>query len=215
MKTTTERAIESAMDEYQRTLTATLIKNAVRGHVAGDLKAHKRLGIDISFNLVQEEALAYSKEYGRLLYHEGASMIQESTPPYHYKKIAWLKESTERTREKIFKTIDEGLKSGKPVAQIGGKRIAPGTIAHDLKKIIIREKDYEYVRIARSEVGRIQLEGSKTRYIANGIKKIGRLCGSDPCPACAELCGKIFDINEAPGLLHPNCVCDNKPIVER
>lgn len=216
MKTTTERAIEAAMDEYQHALTGTLIKNAARGHMAGDLKAHKRLSIDISFNLVQKEALTYSKEYGRLLYREGASMIQENTPPYRYKKIPWLKESMGRTRENIFKTINEGLKSGKPVAQIGGKRIAPGTIAHDLQKLIIREKDYEYVRIARSEVGRIQLEGSKTRYKANAVRKIKRLCGSNPCEEfCLPLCGKIFNIDEAPGLMHPNCVCDNAPIIER
>ena len=215
MKTTTERALTAAHNEYQKTLTGILIKNAARAHIAGDVGAYKALGISISFDLVQKEALAYSKDYGSLLYREGASVIQESTPPYGYKKIAWLKESTGRTREKVFKTINEGLKSGKPTTLIGGKKLGKGTIAYDLKQMLIRDKDYEYIRIARSEVGRIQIEGSKARYKANGIKKIERLCGSNPCPACAELCGKIFDINEAPGLLHPNCVCDNKPIVEK
>ena len=216
MKKATAKEIEKAMNEYYRDIVIVARNNAARSHIAGDIKGHHRLKlIDIDFNLVHAEALIYSKKYGKMLIKEGASMIQEGTSPYRYKKVPWLKDNTKRTRKAIFEIIRDGLKEGKPVTEIGGKRIGEGTIAHDLQTFIIRDSDYEYARIARSEVGRIQIEGSKARYKANGIKKVGRLCGPDPCPACAELCGRIFGINKAPGLLHPNCVCDNEPIVER
>ena len=143
MKTTTERALTAIHNEYQKTLADILIKNAARAHIAGDIKASKLLDIGISFDLIQEEALAYSKDYGKLLYREGASIIQG-------KKIPWLKDHTGRTRERVFKTIRDGLKEGKPVSEIGGKKIGKGTIAYDLKQIMGME-DRSVVSIARTE----------------------------------------------------------------
>lgn len=209
MRTVTERGIKTAIDEYQRTLTRTLIRDATRAHIAGDIKAHKALSIAVSFDLVQKEALAYSKEYGKLLYREGATIIKG-------KKVPWLRDSTGRTRENVFKIIRDGLKEGKPVAQIGGKRIASGTIAHDLQNTLIRERDFEYVRIARTEVARIQSAGSMTRYKANGVKKFKWLCGGDPCPICAQYCNRIFSVEELPEIpVHPNCTCDKAPVISR
>ena len=208
MKTTTERAIDAAMDEYQRDIATATRNNAARAHISGDLIAHKQLGMEISFDLVQKEALEYSKDYGELLYREGASVIQG-------KKIPWLKDRTGQTRENIFKTIRDGLKEGKPVSEIGGKKLGKGTIAYDLKQIMQTE-DSSMVRIARTEVARIQSAGSMTRYIANGVKKFKWLCGGNPCPICAQYCNRIFNINDIPEIpVHPNCTCDKAPIIER
>ena len=208
MKTTTERAIEAAMDEYQRDIATATRNNAARAHIAGDLSAHKLLDIDISFDLIQKEALEYSKPYGELLYREGASVIQG-------KKIPWLKDRTGQTRENVFKTIRDGLKEGKPVSEIGGKKLGKGTIAYDLKQIMQTE-DSSMVRIARTEVARIQSAGSMTRYKANGIKKFKWLCGGDPCPICAQYCNKIFSTDDIPEIpVHPNCTCDKAPVIER
>ena len=143
MKTTTERAIEAAMDEYQWDIATAARNNAARAHIAGDLSAHRLLDIGISFNLVQKEALEYSKPYGELLYREGASIIQGE-------KIPWLKDRTGQTRENVFKTIRDDLKEGKPVSEIGGKRLGKGTIAYDLKQIM-KAEDSGMVRIARTE----------------------------------------------------------------
>lgn len=208
MKTTTERAIEAAMDEYQRDIATAARNNAARAHIAGDLSAHRLLDIGISFDLVQKEALEYSKGYGELLYREGASVIQG-------KKIPWLKDRTGQTRENVFKTIRDGLKEGKPVSEIGGKKLGKGTIAYDLKQIMQTE-DSSMVRIARTEVARIQSAGSMARYKANDVKKLKWLCGGDPCPICAQYCNKIFEINDMPEIpVHPNCTCDKAPIIER
>ena len=208
IKQTTIKAIDTAMDNYYRDIAIVARNNAVRSYISGDIKASKLLGIDISFDLVQKEALEYSKDYGELLYREGASVIQG-------KKIPWLKDRTGQTRENVFKTIKDGLKEGKPVSEIGGKKLGKGTIAYDLKKIMGAE-DSGMVRIARTEVARIQSAGSMTRYRANGIKKFKWLCGGDPCPICAQYCNKIFNIDDMPEIpVHPNCTCDKAPVIER
>ena len=208
MKSTTERALIAAHNEYQKTLADILIKNAARAHISGDMSAHKALGIGISFDLVQEEAMLYSKDYGKLLYHKGASIIQGE-------EIPWLKDHTAHTRESVFKTIKDGLKEGKPVSEIGGKKLGKGTIAYDLKQIM-KEEDSSMVKIARTEVARIQSAGSMTRYKANNVKKIKILCAADPCEICAPYCNQIMDFNEVPEIpIHPNCRCSYSPVIER
>lgn len=200
MKKETERALTAALDKHQRTVANALTREAVRAHISGDLTAYKAMQpIGIRFDLVQAEALAYSKEYGALLKREGASIIQG-------KKVPWLKDSTGRTRAEVFKTINEGLKEGKPVDKIG----------RELRKTLIRDKKFEFERIARTEVARIQSAGSLARYEANGVKKFKWLCGGDPCPLCSPYCGKIFSIDEIPEIpVHPNCTCDKAPIITR
>lgn len=215
MKTKTQRALDAALDKRQKKITDILIKDSILSYKAGDLAAYAKLNIKSSFKEVHKAALVYVKEYGTLLTKEGASMIQDATPPYGYTKIAWLKDNTTRTRKQVVDVLETGLKEGKPVASIGGKHAAEGTIAHDLQHLIIREKGYENVRIARTEIARIQMDASKRRHIANSIEEIDRLCGPNPCDACAELCGKRFKINVAPGLLHPDCVCDNAPVIPK
>lgn len=208
MKTTTKRAIDAAMDKYQRDIATAARNNAARAHIAGDLSAHKLLDIGVSFDLVQKEALDYSKPYGELLYREGASVIQG-------KKIPWLKDRTGQTRENVFKTIKDGLKEGKPVSEIGGKKLGKGTIAYDLKQIMQTE-DSGMVRIARTEVARIQSAGSMTRYKANNVKKIKILCAADPCEICTPYCNQIINFDDAPEIpLHPNCRCSYAPVIEK
>lgn len=213
MKSKTQRALDTALDKRQKKITNILIKDAAISYTEGDLAAHKKLNIESSFKQVHKAALVYAKEYGTLLTKEGASMIQDVTPPYGYTKIAWLKDNSARTRGQVVDVLEAGLKEGKPVASIGGKHAVEGTIAYDLQHLIVRGKEYENVRIARTETARIQMEASKRRYIANNINEIQRLCGPDPCDACAESCNKIFKISVAPGLLHPDCTCDNAPII--
>ena len=213
MKLATGKELDAALDKHQTTITKSLTKSAARSYVNGAKIAAAKLGI--AFTQVNKEALAFAKTYGTLLSREGASWIQDSTSPYGYTKIAWLKDSTLKTREQVAKTIADGIKAGKPVASIGGKHLADGTIAKELQDLLIREKAFENVRIARPEPARIQLEASKRQYKDNGIKEIKRFGGPDPCEICAPLCNRIFKINAAPGLMHPNCTCDNAPVIPK
>ena len=211
MKSKTERAITAAMDKYQRDIATAARNNAARAHIAGDLNAHKLLDIGISFDLVQKEALEYSKGYGELLYREGASIIQG-------KKIPWLQDHTAQTREKTFKAIRDGLREGKPVSAIGGKRLGKGTIAYDLKQIM-QVEDSGMVRIARTEVARIQNQGALTRYDRNDIKEVDVLDNEGPnsCDACREINGQRWTLAYARTheLEHPNCVRAFTPVIKR
>ena len=212
MKKATERALIAAHDKYQRALAGILTREAVRAHIAADISAHEVLGISVSFDLVQAEALAYSTAYGALLKREGATIIRG-------KKVPWLKDSTTRTRERVFTIIRDGLEQGKPVAQIGGKRIVPGTIAHDLRTTLIREREFEYVRIARTEVGRIQNQGTLTRYAINDVTEVDVLDDEGPnsCDACREINGQRWTLEYARTheLEHPNCVRAFAPVIKR
>lgn len=208
MKKATAKEIEKAMNTYYRDIAIVARNNVARSHIAGDLAAHELLGINISFNLVQQEALEYAKGYGKLLTDEGASIIQGD-------KVPWLKDHTKKTRKDIFTTIRDGLKDGKPVSEIGGKKLGEGTIAYDLKQIMATE-DSGMVRIARTEVARIQSAGSMTRYRANNVKKIKILCAADPCEICIPYCNQIMDFNEVPELpIHPNCRCSYSPVIKK
>lgn len=208
MKKATKKGIQKALDAYEKAVADILTREAVKAHVAGDLAACKAMRpIAVDFKLVQQEAIQYGKKYSALLKKEGATIIKGE-------KIAWLRDSTAHTRADVAKIINDGLKQGKPVAHIGGKRLVPGTIAHDLQQTLIREKDYEYVRIARTEVGTIQAQAAKERYKANDVKKVKWLCGGNPCEICQQYCDKEYNIDEAPELLiHPNCTCSTAPII--
>ena len=211
MKSKTERALNAAMDEYQRDIATALRNNAARAHIAGDLNAYRLLNISISFNLVQKEALEYSKGYGELLYREGASIIQGE-------KIPWLKNHKGQTREKVFKAIKDGLKEGKPVAEIGGKKLGKGTIAYDLKQIMGME-DRSMVATARTEVARIANQGTLTRYDKNDVTEVDVLDNEGPnsCEACIEANGQRWTLTYARTheLEHPNCVRAFTPVIKR
>lgn len=210
MKKTTQAQIRKELELYQKQVANVLTKEAVKAHIAGDIKAHKVLETPvIAFDLVQKEAIAYGKKYGTLLKKEGATIIKG-------KKVKWLAESSERTRKQVSDIINEGLRIGKPVAHIGGKKLIKGTIAYDLKQTLIRDKNYEYVRIARTEVARIQSHASNERYKANNVKRVKWLCGGNPCPICQQYCNNIYNINEAPEIpVHPACTCDKAPVITR
>ncbi len=203
--------MDAAIDEYQRTIIGALTESAARSYAVGAKNGYDKMGL--AYQRRGEAALKFAKEYGDLLTKEGASMIKEAVPPYTPKKIAWLKENEQLVRKQVTKTIAEGIEEGKPVASIGGKHVGEGTIAHDLQELLIREKAYENVRIARTEPARLQLEAANLQYQENGVLEITRLCGPNPCDLCAPLCGKKFPVKAAPGLLHPNGTCDNAPVI--
>ena len=200
MKRSTKAGIDMALDDYEDGMIEAATGIAVKAHIAGDMRAFGQLKIPIAKNIVQQEALEFGKGYRALLKKKGASVIQG-------KEIPWLAEQTKSTRDSVFQVIQNGLKEGKPVADIGGKRGVPGTIANDLKELVIREKDYEYVRIARTETARIQNQGTLNRYDKNGITHVNVIDG-DGCDECIAANGQVWTVaySQTHELEHPNCV---------
>jgi len=208
MKPDTRKAIDLAIDDYNEDIITALTGVVVTAHVAGDLIAHKDLGLPVIELRVQESALEFGKEYSKLLRDEGASIIQG-------KKIPWLAEHTEHTRQQVYDIVETGLKEGKPVASIGGKTGVPGTVADDLKQLAIRDKDYEFVRIARTETARIQNQGTLNRYAENDITHVDVHDGLDFDEACRAANGQVWTVEYAKSheLEHPNCTRSFSPVI--
>lgn len=211
LKRRTLSGIDTALTMFQKDIADAVVVAMVAAHIKGDLKAQKALGMDISFDLVNKAAQEYAKVHGSMLRREGATIIKG-------KKIPWLADSNKDLRSKVVDIIQKGLDEGKPVAEIGGKRVAPGTIAKDLQDALVRDRGYKNVRIARSEVARIQNIGSLNRYENRGIRRVHVLDDEGPnsCEECKIANGQIWTLEKAMinELEHPNCVRSFAPVVE-
>ncbi len=207
-KIAAKKAIDLTIDNYEKNIITSLTDTVFKAHVAGDIVAYDSLSIPVIESKVHQAALDFGKEYSKLLKSEGASIIQG-------KKIPWLAEHTEHTRQQVYNIVEAGIKEGKPVASIGGKTGVPGTVADDLKQLAIREKDYEYVRIARTETAHVQNQGALNRYTENSITHVNVHDGLDFDEACRAANGQVWTVEYAQSheLEHPNCTRSFSPII--
>lgn len=208
MKDSTKKAVDKAIDNYRDDMTDAATAVAIEAHISGDIAAHAAMGIPIGKMEVQKEALLFGRKYKKLLKETGGTIIQG-------KRIDWLASHTEDTRKAVYETIRAGLIEGKPVADIGGKLSVPGTVAHDLEKLVIRDAKYKYVRIARTETAAIQNQGTLNRFKKNKITHVEVIDGTDFDEACAEANGQIWTVEYASTheLEHPNCTRSFSPVI--
>ena len=89
----------------------------------------------------------------------------------------------------------------------------PNVLARELRKRFnVKISDAE--RLMRTEMARVQIDAQMKSYEANGIDEYEYIAcgGSDVCPVCKALDGKVFKISKmvpaknAPPM-HPNCHC--------
>jgi len=187
MKPETLDEIDKAIDAYQATLALDLTDNAVKAWIAGDMIGHKQLKIPINMGAVHKEALRFGKIHGKLLRDEGATIIRG-------KKIPWLADSVQSTRAQVVDVINQGIADGLPMGDITGKKIVPDTVSYNLRETMVRNKDYEYVRIARNETASSQNKAAINRYGINGIKNVLVHDGHDFDAACAAADGQIWTL---------------------
>jgi SPP1 gp7 family putative phage head morphogenesis protein len=199
-------AITLAFEEWRDTVADNLTQTSIQSFITGDLTAQAAVSratgeiVTVGAFQVQEEALKYAEEYGKLLKEEGASIIQGE-------KIAWLKDSTELSRQKTIDLIVQGLEEGKSMDEL----------AIDLRRTFTRNKDYEYKRIARSETARIQNNGALNRYDKLAITHVEVLDNEGPnsCEECARANGQRWTVEYARTheLEHANCVRSFVPVI--
>ena len=208
MKPATIDEIDKAIGVYQTVLANDLTDNAVKAWIAGDMIGHKQLKIPISMGAVNKEALRFGKIHGKLLRDEGATIIKG-------RKIPWLADSVQSTRVQVVDVINQGIADGLPMGDITGKKIVPDTVSYNLRETLVRNKDYEYVRMARTETAAIQNKAAINRYEINGIKKVLVHDGHDFDAACAAADGQIWSTAYAMSheLEHPNCTRAFSPVL--
>ena len=100
------------------------------------------------------------------------------------------------------------------IAGIGSRQMASNL----RKKFDVSERDA--LRLARTELRRIQTDVAKDNYERNGIEEYEFMAVNPrACPICRELDGKIFKVTEmvagenAPPI-HPNCHCTTAPHID-
>ena len=208
MKPATIDEIDTAIGAYQTVLANDLTDNAVKAWVAGDMIGHKQLKIPINMGAVNKEALRFGKIHGKLLRDEGATIIKG-------RKIPWLADSVQSTRAQVVDVINQGIADGLPMGDITGKKIVPDTVAYNIRETLVREKDFQNLRIARTETAAIQNKAAINRYEINGIKKVLVHDGHDFDAACAAADGQIWSTAYAMSheLEHPNCTRAFSPVL--
>jgi len=208
MKPATIDEIDEAIFAYQTVLANDLTDNAVKAWIAGDMIGHKQLKIPINMGAVHQEALNFGKVHGKLLRDEGATIIKG-------RKIPWLADSVQSTRADVVDIINKGIEEGLPMGDITGKKIVPDTVSYNLRETLVREHDYQYLRVARTETGRYQNQGALNRYKINDITHVGVLDGVDFDAECQAANGSTWTIAKAQvnELEHPNCTRSFFPII--
>jgi SPP1 gp7 family putative phage head morphogenesis protein len=69
--------------------------------------------------------------------------------------------------------------------------------------------------IARTELATAQLAAAKDRYKASGVvSRVQIVENEDTDEPCASMNGKVFPVDEAPGLEHPQCRRGYIPLVD-
>lgn len=112
-------------------------------------------------------------------------------------------------RAELDKLLHRGIVQG----------LNPRELARDLRKVF-NTSTYNSERLLRTELARVQIEVQKDSYNQTGFKQYEYIAEPTACDDCAELDGKIFDVDKmtiavnAP-ILHPNCRCSTSAYMSR
>jgi SPP1 gp7 family putative phage head morphogenesis protein len=72
-------------------------------------------------------------------------------------------------------------------------------------------------RIVRTEVQRVLNDGQRQTYKDRGYSQVKWITADDDrlCDECEPLDNKVFDIDDAPSVVHPNCRCTFIPVLDK
>jgi SPP1 gp7 family putative phage head morphogenesis protein len=72
-------------------------------------------------------------------------------------------------------------------------------------------------RIVRTEVQRVLNDGQRQTYKDRGYSQVKWLVADDDrlCDECEPLDNKIYEIDDAPSVVHPNCRCTFIPVLDK
>lgn len=121
-------------------------------------------------------------------------IINDNFKGKHFSKRVWDNET--ETAKHLHKQVDNFLQGKVNVNQI----------KKDLERTF-NNNAYEVRRLVETEVNRVEDESFRRFCRETGVTKVKRneILDSKICSQCAELDGQIYNLDNAPGVVHPLC----------
>jgi hypothetical protein len=212
MRLETEEIIDETVADFTEIVIRSLTQSAYRNYAMADAEALARLGDPMDWAVIDPDAIAFAKQYQKLLIEEGATIING-------KKIPWMKKFSAEARAEVGKIIEEGIQQG---LFTGGKETKKGTFAKKstaakLKEFFNERKSHAST-VARTETQQIRQTAKLNRWKARGFElvlvKDGDHANSDDI--CKFKNGQIWTVEFALNNVseHPNCVRRFVPVKE-
>ena len=118
----------------------------------------------------------------------------------------------------IKRTITQGVLTGKSIPEVSreiGRVVEDKAAFRRAGKTVFKTAQRRATLIARTETLRAHNEGRMVFYREVGVERVQWLTAHDErtCPQCAPLDGRVFKIEDVPGIQHPACRCSRLAIV--
>ena len=118
----------------------------------------------------------------------------------------------------IKRTVTQGVLAGKSIPEVAreiGRVVEDKEAFRRAGKTVFKTAQRRATLIARTETLRAHNEGRMVFYREVRVGKVRWLTADDErtCPECAPLDGKVFMLDDVPGLPHPACRCARLAVV--
>lgn len=198
------------LQEVANILLTYTISNDVmamdRATIEKEYKKMSKLIIDIS----KGEAASQEKIIEELL----STVVKETFSFYNYnkglkdvKKIIKDNFKGKHFSERVWSNENEVTKHlNKKVQDFLKGKVNVNQIRKDIEKTF-NTSAYNSKRLVETEVSRCEDDAFKRFCIETGVKKVKRneILDNRICEECKAIDGKIFDLDKAPGIIHPLC----------
>ncbi|MCW6105645.1 minor capsid protein [Clostridium sporogenes] len=167
------------------------LSNLILGFANSQGSTQERVLKDVLNNTVKNTFDFYS--YNASL-KDVKKIIENNFKGKHFSKRIWDNE------KKVAENLHKQLKNF-----LDGK-VNVNQIKKDIEKTY-NSSAYEARRLVEAEVNRCEDEAFKKFCKETGVKRVRRneVLDRRTCSECADLDGKIYDLSDAPGVVHPLC----------
>lgn len=171
--------------EYNR-LSIMILKS-----IKGDREVQDKVIMDILTSVVNKTFNFYS--YNANL-KDVKKIIENNFIGKHFSERVW--ENEKEVAKRLHKQVKEFLDG----------KINVNQIKKDIEKTY-NANAYNAKRLVETEVNRCEDEAFKRFCKETGVKKVRRneVLDRRTCEECAALDDKVYDLDEAPGVVHPLC----------
>lgn len=157
----------------------------------GEAASQEKIIEELLSTVVKETFSFYNYNKGL---NDVRKIIESNFKGKHFSKRVW--DNEKEVANHLHKKVQDFLKGKVNVNQI----------RRDIEKTF-NTSAYNAKRLVTTEVSRCQNEAFISFCKETGVKKIKRneTLDSKTCEECRSLHGKIYDLDKAPGIIHPMC----------